>query len=617
MNILRVGVSHRLALGLLAIYEAYVSLNRIEDFLLLDNLPSLSCNWYSEGTNGSLESSGNGQMFDREETQKALLNFDELNRKPAVCVSNLTYKPFEREMKAILQDVAFTTTVGGLTIITGPVGSGKSTLLSAIAGEVPDQSGTVTCRGSLVYVPQIAWVFSGTIRENILFGQPYDEHKYNSVLNSCALMQDVQQFPDSDQTVVGECGAVLSGGQRARVSLARAVYADADIYLLDDPLSAVDFKVGQHIFRQCIKGLLGDKTRVLICHKEQYMKEADEVVVLDKGLVLGKGGFIELQKKNILTLTADPLCMTVLKRNESHDLVEEKREKSHFTDGRAGNEARSLRIEEEDRVIGVVSSKLYLNYLRSGAHSLVILAVVLLCIIAQGKLVLMALHHGVASHDTTVFSAIPVIYTLNMCASVFPAMAVALDVWLSYLTKEDPKSQRDPTNLTIYSCLVAGSFIFAILRGYGFLSICLRCTERLHDKMVVAILQAPVLFFDSNPVGRILNRFSKDVGCMDELLPKTFLLAITYGSMAFAYCLLPIVTNYWLLAAILPLIGITVYIGRYYLKTARQLKRLESINRSPVFSHISETLNGLDTIRTRGRQKDFLDQFYGYSFISN
>ena len=215
------------------------------------------------------------------------------------------------------------------------------------------------------------------------------------------------------------------------------------------------------------------------------------------------------------------------------------------------------------------------------------------------------------------FSTISVLYALIMYAPVFPAMAVAPDVWLSYLTKEQHKDQRDPINLTIYGCLVVGSFIFAILRAYGFLSISLRCSERLHDKMVVAILQAPVLFFDSNPVGRILNRFSKDVGCMDEILPKTFLVAIQYSSMAFTSCLLPIVANYWLLAVIVPLTVVIMYIGRYYLKTSRQLKRLESINRSPVFSHISETLNGLDTIRTRGRQKDFLDQFYRYAFISD
>jgi len=150
-----------------------------------------------------------------------------------------------------------------LTVITGPVGSGKSNLLSAIAGEVTYTSGTIDCKGTLVYAPQIAWLFAGTRRENILFGGPFNEAKYTRVIETCALTQDIQQFPDGDQTVVGERGESLSGGQRARVSLARAIYADADIFLSDDPLSNVDFKVGQHIFEKCIKGLLGRKTRVL------------------------------------------------------------------------------------------------------------------------------------------------------------------------------------------------------------------------------------------------------------------------------------------------------------------------------------------------------------------
>ena len=137
--------------------------------------------------------------------------------------------------------------------------SGKSTLLSAIAGEICEVSGTITFQGSFVYLPQTPWIFSGTIRENILFGQPHDETKYTRVIEACALTEDIHRFPDYDQTVVGERGEVLSGGQQARVSLARAVYADADLYLLDDPLSAVDFKVGQHIFETCIKDLLGDK----------------------------------------------------------------------------------------------------------------------------------------------------------------------------------------------------------------------------------------------------------------------------------------------------------------------------------------------------------------------
>ena len=195
-------------------------------------------------------------------------------------------------------------------------------------------------------------------------------------------------------------------------------------------------------------------------------------------------------------------------------------------------------------------------------------------------------------------------------ASVFPVILVAPDMWLLYLTKKQQEDQRDSTNLTIYGCLVGVSFIFAVFRAYAFLLVSLRCSERLHDKMVVAILQAPVLFFDSNPVGRILNRFSKDVGCMDELLPKTFLISLQLGSLVLISSLLPIVANVWLLVVIVPMAVLAVYITRYYLKTSRDLKRLESIYRSPVFSHISETLNGLDTIRTRGRQRDFVDQFY-------
>jgi len=196
-------------------------------------------------------------------------------------------------------------------------------------------------------------------------------------------------------------------------------------------------------------------------------------------------------------------------------------------------------------------------------------------------------------------------------------MIVSPDVWLSLLTRKSPDDQRDKTNLAIYGCLVGASFVFAILRAYGFLLVSLRCSERLHDKMVVAILQTPVLFFDSNPVGRILNRFSKDIGCVDELLPKTFLFSIQLVLLVIASILVPVVTNPWLLLVVVPTIVTVVYISKYYLKTARELKRLESICRSPVFSHLSETLNGLDTIRTRGRQKDFVDQFYRYQDVHN
>ena len=189
------------------------------------------------------------------------------------------------------------------------------------------------------------------------------------------------------------------------------------------------------------------------------------------------------------------------------------------------------------------------------------------------------------------FSAVFFIVSLS-------ATIAAPDIWLSFLTKKTPDDQRDRRNLTIYGCLVGACFLLAIVRAYGFLQVSLRCAERLHDKVVVAILQAPVLFFDSNHTERILNRFSNEIGCVDELLPKTFLGAVQMLLLMFTSIVISISTNLWLLFAVVPLTGLAVYISKYYLQTSRELKRLESICRSPAFSHISETVIGLDTIRT-------------------
>ena len=384
--------------GLLQTYEAYVSLKRIEDFLLLENVPAISCDRSKEDISDAQSSSTNvtSGLLDRQVKQEVVFNLDleqiPQDKPSTLLVSNLMYRQTDRQDEFILQDIEFSTASQSLTVITGPVGSGKSTLLSAIAGEISAGiCGTITLQGTLVYVPQTPWIFSGTIRENILFGQPYDEPKYNRVIEACALTEDIQRFPDYDQTVVGERGEVLSGGQQARVGLARAVYADADLYLLDDPLSAVDFKVGQHIFEECIKDLLGDKMRVLTSHQEQHMKEADQVIVLYKGRVLEKGSFTKLQEKGILNTTVDPLYQTVGNDGElTKNVDREIEQKNKGVDGGEtmaplSNEARGLEISKEDRSIGVVSSKLYWNYFRSGVHWSIICAVIFLIFIVQGK----------------------------------------------------------------------------------------------------------------------------------------------------------------------------------------------------------------------------------------
>ncbi|XP_058970255.2 ATP-binding cassette sub-family C member 4-like [Pocillopora verrucosa] len=584
INLLKLTICLDIAYGVVETRESFASLVRIEDFLISEDLFSISEDYCLQDRGTVLERKWGKLQNDSTSISRSYVSDEDpltdqwINpSKPGtLCVSHLTYKEIARKDEFILQDVDFVAASGSLTVVTGPVGSGKSTLLSAIAGEMPDVSGTIGRKGTFVYVPQIAWVFSGTLRENILFGESYEEPRYTRIIEACALTEDFQRFPNGDQTVVGERGAVLSGGQRARVNLARAVYMNADLYLLDDPLSAVDFKVGRHIFEKCIKGLLGEKTRLLTSHQEQHMKDADQVIVLHKGRVLGKGTFAKLQRKSILNTTIDPLYKNALTVNKSNNMVTTTEDEERRGDLEPlRNKDNELEISVEDRAIGTVSSKLYWDYFRSSIHSLFIIGMIFLCLISQASI-------------------------------------VAPDVWLSFLTGKLPSEQKDKTNLTIYGGLVAASFILSIIRAYIFFLACLRSSERLHDKMVMALLKAPVLFFDSNPVGRILNRFSKDVGSMDELLPLQFLSTIQLVLLLLSSVIVPSATNPWVLFVTVPVTAMILYIARFYLKSSRELKRLESICRSPIFSHISETLDGLDTIRTRGRQRDFMHKFYNY-----
>ena len=371
INLLRQNFCINVAYGLLQSYDAYVSLSRIQEFLLLDNLTSTTV------TRKRLEENENWQGPHKSA---------KLEQDIVLLVESTMLQEKDKDDRFGSQNVA--TKEGSLIVITGPVGSGKSTLLSTIAGEGRTKNISITCRGSIIYVPQIPWLFSGTVRDNILFGEPYEESKYARIIEVCALADDIQQFPEGDKAVVGERGAALSGGQRARVSLARATYADADLYLLDDPLSALDSKVGLHIFTKCIKGLLGQKTRLIASHHQQLMIEADEVIVLFKGEILDKGRFDDLKAKGLLNTTVDPPYKKAKDSDESFGEQGEEKDEISDTSNRTNlntNECKTLRLSEEDRAIGVVSTKLYWNFFRSGAPLPVIIAGICFCLIAQGN----------------------------------------------------------------------------------------------------------------------------------------------------------------------------------------------------------------------------------------
>ncbi|GLD66233.1 multidrug resistance-associated protein 4-like protein [Lates japonicus] len=399
-----------------------------------------------------------------------------------------------------LQNVSFTVRPEQLLAVIGPVGAGKSSLLSAILGELSQENGVVKVKGELTYTSQQPWILPGTIRSNILFGKELNPQKYDRVLRACALKRDMDLLPGGDLMMVGDRGSNLSGGQKARVSLARAVYQDADIYLLDDPLSAVDAEVGRHLFEECICGLLRKKPRVLVTHQLQYLKAADQIIVLKEGQMVAQGTYNDLQSSG-LDFTS------LLKEEEGQG-------------------------EEEDR---------------------------------QGT--------------TPIPGNVP----------RFPH------------TLSD-NSMSSMSSLSSSRC--------SLIEGAEPLAVVMQPTEEEGRSEGNIGLRMYVKYFMAG--GRILNRFSKDIGYLDSLLPWTFVDFIqvflqVIGVIAVAAIIIP-----WILIPVVPLLAVFLFLRRYFLQTSRDIKRLESTTRSPVFSHLSSSLQGLSTIRAFKVQQKFQQMFDEY-----
>ena len=376
--------------GMQQIADCFASLDRIENFLLIEELSG-------NGTNG------NEARERKDEGSK--------DEKPFLKATDLTCHWNGDDVEtAILTNVNLDIKENKLVLVTGPVGCGKSSLLLSFLDELPPTKGEVIHKGKVVYVPQTAWVFTGTLRENILFNQPFDEEKYQRTIEACDLNSDISRLPNGDNTVLGERGCSLSGGQRARVNLARAVYFDADIYLLDDPLSAVDAKVGKHIFEKCISGVLSNKIRILVTHQLQYLKNADYIVILDKGTIVKEGEYSEMKESGMEIESLEKQFhldtekygkseggkMDVSNDQENTKQKERKeRDRAQFIAGKG------LVTSNEDREVGTISSKLYWTYFRAGLHGVLLLSLLLIFLISQGMLWYISLYTSVTSGSST------------------------------------------------------------------------------------------------------------------------------------------------------------------------------------------------------------------------
>uniref|UniRef100_A0A8C8I6P8 Cystic fibrosis transmembrane conductance regulator n=1 Tax=Oncorhynchus tshawytscha TaxID=74940 RepID=A0A8C8I6P8_ONCTS len=478
----------------------------------------------------------------------------------------------------------------------------QSSLLSSILGELPHDKGVLKVKGQLTYASQQPWVFPGTIRSNILFGKELHPQKYEKVLRACALKRDMELLPEGDLTLIGDRGATLSGGQKARVNLARAVYQDADIYLLDDPLSAVDAEVGRHLFEQCICGILKNKPRILVTHQLQYLQAANQILVLKEGHMVARGTYSELQRSGVD-------FTSLLKREEEGPQAPGAETESRSPRSRTLSQnsvvshtssIRSVKdgteqlptVVEESRSEGTIGVGLYVKYLKAGANILVLIGVVLLQFLAQAAYILQ-------------------------------------DWWLAYWAGEQEKLNVNGTvtvqngvNVTeelsldfylgIYAGLTGATLIFGFARSLLMFNVLVKAAQSLHNRMFNSILRTPVRFFDINPIGRVLNRFSKDIGQLDAALPWTFVDFIQIflqiiGVIAVAASVIP-----WILIPLVPLVIVFLFLRRYFLQTSRDVKRLESTTRSPVFSHLSSSLQGLWTIRAFRAEERFQNTFDTY-----
>ncbi|KAG0085747.1 Multidrug resistance-associated protein 1 [Podila epicladia] len=518
---------------------------------------------------------------------------------------------------------------GTLTAIVGRVGQGKSSLFSALLGEMYKIQGKVQVSGRLAYVPQQPWIINASLRDNILFGSAYDESRYNAVVNACGLTPDLAILPAGDMTEIGERGINLSGGQKQRVSLARAAYGDADIYLLDDPLSAVDAHVDQHLWEHLIgpTGLLKDKARVLVTHGMNHLKEADQIVVLKGGAIAEQGHYSDLmQRRKIFYQVIKEYAMTHrdefkkrLQRSASassakghgadvvHDTeggttisssssisvdVELVSDVSDETDGSGNETEAALSDPSRDRV----DSKM--NMKKNGAE---------LVAVEKSKEGAVGWHIAMiyvkaASYKTGLL--ILLLYILaQMCL-------VGSNLWLKHWIKLTEHPEYSPP-LTLFLCVysfltVCYIFFYAVLMCLGYSVARIRASEILHAEFLSRILRLPMSFFDTTPLGRILNRFSGDIATIDERIPSKMVASMYFGiTVASTLLLISFTTPAFIILIPFLVLGYGMIQSRL-LVVSRSLIRIYSVSKSPVFQHFNETLNGISTIRAMQLQKQFV-----------
>lgn len=528
----------------------------------------------------------------KKETETSLTgspSTNSLNRAESLATLGVTVKTLDEEQdgaeaRLALRKVSCEIERGSLVAVVGSVGSGKSSFLSAILGEMESIGGSKVYMSTadehqVSFCSQSPWIVNDTLRGNILFGRKFNEDRYNEVVHACALSDDLAVLPAGDSTEIGERGINLSGGQKARVALARALYSpESKVILLDDPLSAVDAHVGEHLFQKAISGdVCRGATRILVTHHVHFLPRCDAVIILDDGTVTHCGsyedlvargvdfaGAVDIEKNEGDNKGGEEDCSGV---DDSHD----KKGDGDLPDAKKLKTAGEKLVKDEEKLEGSVEGSNYFHYAKAGGWIF--------------------------------FVSIFVIQGLGRASEIMA------NFWLSFWANDsikNPGASETVWYLNIYAALGLGGVICLTLRAVAMAIHRLRASRKLHDELTKSILRAPVSFFDVTPIGRVLNRFAADMDKIDLELTQSLGQAVsTMFSVLGAVGAIVAATKGTLLVALLPIGYANYVIQKWFRKSSTELQRAASVAASPIFTDFSQMLSGTATIRAFGKQSRF------------
>ena len=488
--------------------------------------------------------------------------------------TSISTSTIENEM--VLKNINLEIKKGDFVCVIGEVGSGKSSLLQAILNNmtsVTPRHTKLIVNGSISYVSQESWIQNTTVQNNIIFFHPFDIDKYNKILDLCELKQDLDVLVGGDLTEIGEKGVNLSGGQKARISLARAMYTDKDIFILDDPISALDAHVGKNIMMNCIVGYLKNKTRILVTHALQYAAFADRIIYLQEGEIKWSGPYKELALQPFYQTFLDKMNSYQEKKKKDKDgnqkeqnpQKKEEKQKSEASKGgkmnKSNNNNQIKRItKDEGKEIGRIDKKVFFAYFKY-------------------------------------IGGFCMLFPLFLSLVTWQLLKVGSDMWLGYWGEHQVKT-RNMFFFSIYASMALGSTIFNYFRTFLITNGSLKCSVRLHKEMIKNLINAPInLFHDTTPKGQIFNRLSKDLPTVDTYTMFWFMTLSSFGSSFMGAVIICGIYQPYCLFVLPFFISVCWYLSRFYMNCSRELTRMEGVLNSPILNIINETIPGSTTIR--------------------